>query len=47
MTVYNWKTPNSPLCTVAAVPIYLDKANLSNESQRTLGFAIFDRKLRE
>ena len=40
-------TLNSPICTVAAVSIDLDKANLSTESHKTLGFTIFDLKLRD
>ena len=42
LTVYNRETPNCPLFTVAAVSIDLDKAYLSIESHKTLGFTIFD-----
>ena len=47
LTVNNWRTQNSPLCTVAAVSIDLDKATLSTESHKTLGFTILDLKPRD
>ena len=46
VTVYNLKTPNSPLCTMAAVSICLDKANLPTQCRKTLGFTLFDLRLR-
>ena len=46
MTVYNWKTPNSPLCIVAADSIDLDEANLRTESHKALRFPILDLKQR-
>ena len=45
LTIKNCETPNRPLFFVALMSMDLEKANLSTESHKTLGFTILDRKM--